>query len=82
VKLHLHALFTNAVDGGVWSVSRPSCSILVPLNRGLCGPQSSFGHYGEEKIFTPARTWTTIPHANSWSLCWLHCPNCKSIMYL
>ena len=55
MTLHLHALFTNAVGGSAWSVSHSSFSVLVPLNRGLCGPQSSFGHYGEEKIFTSAR---------------------------
>jgi hypothetical protein len=48
-------ILTLAVDGGEWSVSHPSCFILVPLNRGLCGPQSWPGHFGEEKVFYPCQ---------------------------
>jgi len=56
MEVYEHAFLASALDGGEWSVSRPSRvtytqekSPWYPLDRRLDGPKSCSGHGGEEK---------------------------------
>jgi hypothetical protein len=57
VEVQLHAL-TLALNGGEWSVSRPSHFTLGerfpnPLHKRLSGPQSQSGHDGYDRNSLP-----------------------------
>jgi hypothetical protein len=58
VDVQFHAFLTSVPDGRGWSVSRPDrftpgiCPRYA-INRRLAGPQSLFGHFGEEINLSP-----------------------------
>jgi hypothetical protein len=54
VEVYLHEFLTSTLDGGEWSASRTGRfnareRFPVPTGRRLSGPQSRYGHSGEEK---------------------------------
>jgi len=58
VEVQLNTFFELSLDGGEWSASCLSCfthrvRALYPLDRRLGGPQSHYGHSGEEKNSQP-----------------------------
>jgi hypothetical protein len=53
-EVQLNSLLTPALDGDVWSASRPGRIVfgkllLYPLLRNIVGPQSRSGGFGEDK---------------------------------
>jgi hypothetical protein len=64
LDVQTHVFLISALDGGEWSVSRPSRftpegkNPRYPLERRLCGPQSRSGRREEEKILGPTRART------------------------